>query len=155
LELRVHITHLFNTCSPPPLSPPRMQAAMHETAPSLLTFILMPNLRMQGAFSPFPMCLNGVELEHILTQVYLYLTHCTRVRLSVGFPMRRLLMKHRAEDFKESRNAVSLCEMLGRTSTVSSSHKNEEKISYKNVSGNKRVYNLIERLHSTMNTVTM
>jgi len=70
--------------------------------------------------------------------------------------MRQLLMKHWGNDFKESRNAVqSVSEMLGQISRVSSLHKKEERISYKHVSGNKRVYNLNERLHSTMSTVNM
>jgi len=57
---------------------------MHETGCSQFTFILMPNLRMQGAFSPFPLTSKWRTAEHILTQLYLYLTHCAGLRLCVG-----------------------------------------------------------------------
>jgi hypothetical protein len=56
---------------------------------------------------------------------------------------------------KSKRHLVLIVsKMLGQTSGVSSSHQNKEKCSYKYMSGSEWFLSLIQRLHSTINTLT-
>jgi hypothetical protein len=122
VELRVHFTHLFTASSLPECKQPCMKLLAHISPFQCQTYECREPILLSS------LCLNGVVLEHIRTQRYRYLTHCTGVRLYVSFSLRRVLMKHRREDLKESRNPIrSVSEMFGQISNVSSSHKNKYK----------------------------
>jgi hypothetical protein len=61
--------------------------------------------------------------------------------------------------YKESPRAISIIQgvskRLGQTSDVSSSNEKKEKALYKHMSRNEWFFNLIEKLHSTINALNM